>query len=373
MSILIQVLLFVSLAAVAAALLAAGRQKNRRLAQEQGRSLRLAFLNRIQRLGVSSLETDHLLSEIVGEIQRSFGFERVRIKLRSPGGEESQWKARAAQNATGSGQKGKTGKFSRKAPPQGKPLKIAFPILVSGEKAGDILLERAGKEFPSQEKETFEELAEYLGAVLQNTITYHHTQQLAITDSLTGLKTRRYFLEALHAEWKRSSRSNHPFSVVILDLDKFKAVNDTQGHPEGDRLLAALGTMLLQRCRQSNVVARYGGDEFVFLLPEASTQQAVTLAERMRSWVRADALFQQKRVTASFGVASYPRHGYEPEAVVQTADTALYVSKKRGGDCVSCPPQASTDFLFTDTPAKEDAPEDDPEEELVTGGAPSAP
>src|SRR5207237_2110380 len=107
----------------------------------------------------------------------------------------------------------------------------------------------------------------------------------SITDGLTGIKPRRFFWEALNSEWKRASRSGRPFSVVLMDLDKFKEVNDTKGHLEGDLVLARVGRLLEQKCRQSNVVARYGGGECIILMPETGVEQAQIVGERLRLWV----------------------------------------------------------------------------------------
>ena len=131
-------------------------------------------------------------------------------------------------------------------------------------------------------------LADLLATALHNAFVFQKLQQQSITDGLTGIKTRRFFWEALSAEWKRASRSGRPFSVVLIDLDKFKAVNDTMGHFEGDLVLARVGRLLEQKSRQSNVVARYGGDEFIILMPETGPEQAQVLAERLRQWITTD-------------------------------------------------------------------------------------
>ena len=151
-----------------------------------------------------------------------------------------------------------------------------------------------------------------------------------ITDSLTGVKTRRFFLEALQQEWNRSSRSTRPFSLVMIDLDNFKRVNDTSGHLEGDLLLARVGRQIEQRSRESNVVARYGGDEFVVLLPETGLDQAAVLADRLRRLLAADPMLAEKGITASMGVASFPMHGSSPDAVLRMADEAMYAAKRNG-------------------------------------------
>jgi diguanylate cyclase (GGDEF)-like protein len=178
-------------------------------------------------------------------------------------------------------------------------------------------------------------LADLLATALHNAFVFQKLQQQSITDGLTGIKTRRFFWEALNSEWKRASRSGRPFSVVLMDLDKFKSVNDTLGHLEGDLVLARVGRLLEQKCRQSNVVARYGGDEFIILMPETGIEQAQILAERLRLWISTDTMLNEHGITGSFGVASFPVHGYSVEDIIRVADAGMYVSKHAGGDRVS--------------------------------------
>jgi diguanylate cyclase (GGDEF)-like protein len=177
-------------------------------------------------------------------------------------------------------------------------------------------------------------LADLLAAALHNSFVFQKLQQQAITDGLTGVKTRRFFGEAVSSEWKRASRSGRPFSVVLIDLDKFKEVNDGLGHLEGDLVLARVGRLLEQKCRQSNVVARYGGDEFVILMPETSIEQAQVLAERLRLWLATDPMLEEHQITGSFGVASFPVHGFTAEDIIRVADTGMYISKHAGGNQV---------------------------------------
>jgi len=171
-------------------------------------------------------------------------------------------------------------------------------------------------------------------------MTFEEMEYQSITDCLTGLKTRRYFLESIEAEWSRASRSGRAFSVVLIDLDKFKAVNDNLGHLEGDLVLARVGRILEQKCRHSNVVARYGGDEFIVLMPETSLDQAQKLSERLRSALASDALLSQRKVTGSCGIASFPGHGATIEELIREADQAMYRSKTAGGNRVSLPAES---------------------------------
>ena len=178
-------------------------------------------------------------------------------------------------------------------------------------------------------------LADLLATALHNSFVFQKLQQQSITDGLTGIKTRRFFWEALSSEWKRASRSGRPFSVVLVDLDKFKEVNDSLGHLEGDLVLARVGRLLEQKCRQSNVVARYGGDEFIILMPETGVEQAQILAERLRLWLAMDPMLHEHSITGSFGVGSFPVHGFSAEDIIRVADAGMYVSKHAGGNRVS--------------------------------------
>jgi two-component system, cell cycle response regulator len=194
---------------------------------------------------------------------------------------------------------------------------------------------RGENAFSPQDVLILNTLADLLATALHNAFVFQKLQQQSITDGLTGIKTRRFFWEALSAEWKRASRSGRPFSVVLIDLDKFKGVNDTMGHFEGDLVLARVGRLLEQKSRQSNVVARYGGDEFIVLMPETDAEQAQVLAERLRQWLAGDPMLAEHHITGSFGVASFPMHGFSIEDIIRVADAGMYVSKRSGGNLVS--------------------------------------
>jgi len=125
------------------------------------------------------------------------------------------------------------------------------------------------------------------------------------------------------------------FALVLMDLDRFKFVNDFYGHLEGDLVLQRVGHILETNCRRSDVVARYGGDEFVILMPETNMEHARQLSMKLRSWVAADPLLREKNVSASFGIACYPLHGSSPQELIQVADASMYLSKHQGGNTVS--------------------------------------
>ena len=347
--------LYYLLALAVAALFYGYLRKQRKLRQEQMRSRLLGFLNRMQRLAVSTWDTKELLAEIAREIRRDFDCEYAGIVLASSRGGGMEWKTEAGTAMPLPGKQLPWEQAWRKQPDekgqnQGNPSESAregaqpnshsqlyLPILHGKNELGALYLEKLPpKVFSGEEIETFRSLVDYLAVVLQNAFVFHRTQEQAITDSLSGLKTRRYFSQVLKAEWKRVTRTGRQFSILLLDVDKFKAVNDTEGHLEGDRVLAELGRLLGSRSRQSNVAARYGGDEFIILMPEASTEQAETLAERMRLWIANEPTFQKRHLTVSFGIATFPWHGSTPEEILRAADSNLYLSKGRGGNCVTC-------------------------------------
>jgi len=158
-------------------------------------------------------------------------------------------------------------------------------------------------------------------------------ERLAVTDGLTGVYNHRRFQEALAAEVLRSQRSGRPVSVLMIDVDLFKRVNDSMGHPAGDELLRKLAQVIQSTLRQTDLLARYGGEEFAVLLPETPKSEGAGAAERIRlsveEQVNQGGRWTQK-VTVSVGVATWPENGKTPEALLVAADQALYAAKREG-------------------------------------------
>ena len=159
-------------------------------------------------------------------------------------------------------------------------------------------------------------------------------QALATTDGLTGIANHRAFQERLAEEWLRCERYNSPFSVILLDVDKFKTYNDAYGHPEGDTVLKTVAQTLKAAIRDVDMVARYGGEEFVILLPETGVQGAQEAAERCRVAIEA-AEWPKRPVTASFGAATVSVTITSAQELVDSADKALYASKEQGRNRVT--------------------------------------
>ena len=157
----------------------------------------------------------------------------------------------------------------------------------------------------------------------------------AATDSLTGLPNNRAVHETLKRLSAQAGRTAEPLAVVLFDLDHFKDVNDTHGHGKGDEVLAAVGDTVANAVRESDFVGRYGGEEFLALLPSTGREGAVELAEKLRVAIsRVAVAGVSRRVTASFGVAVLPDDAGEPEQALRAADRALYTAKGNGRDRV---------------------------------------
>ncbi|MGA6986861.1 MAG: diguanylate cyclase [Terriglobales bacterium] len=324
--------------------------------EEQRRAKHLSFLNNISKMAISSEDAAQMMADIVREIQKNFLYDHIGIgimdyatkdiEIRAEAGTTSQTLGRRI--AVGSGVLGKVARTGVSALVQNAgPGQLAgvlpesravlcLPISYGETLLGVLNVEsRDENAFAPQDVLILNTLADLLATALHNSFVFQKLQQQSITDGLTGIKTRRFFWEALSSEWKRASRSGRPFSVVLIDLDKFKEVNDSLGHLEGDLVLARVGRLLEQKCRQSNVVARYGGDEFIILMPETGIEQAQVLAERLRLWLATDPMLEEHHITGSFGVASFPVHGFSMEDLIRIADAGMYIAKHAGGNQVS--------------------------------------
>ncbi len=341
----------------AAGQVAVAVENARLFAEEQRRARYLAFLNNVSKTAISSEDAAQMLAEIVGEIQKNFHFDHIGIGMLDYLTKEIEIKAEAGTTAHGAGKRvplgvGILGRVARSNEmalvqnssegshllgilPDSRSV-LCVPITYGETLLGVLNIEsRRENAFAQQEVLILRTLADLLATALHNAFVFQKLQQQSITDGLTMIKTRRFFLESLQSEWKRASRSGRPFSVVLVDLDKFKDVNDTLGHLEGDLVLARVARLLEQKCRQSNVVARYGGDEFVILMPETGIEQAQILSERLRLWISTDPMLNERHITGSFGVASFPLHGSTAEDIIRVADAGMYVSKHAGGNRVS--------------------------------------
>ncbi len=201
----------------------------------------------------------------------------------------------------------------------------SIPFEVEGEGKGLLLL--ASDEERGVSEDHFhlaKVLAALLGTGLRNARLYQRMQEMAVTDELTGLYNYRYFYSALAGELARARRTGTPLTLLYLDLDRFKAVNDTYGHLVGDALLQEVGALLRSSVRSSDIVARYGGDEFCIILPGASREQAEEVLARLREAF----VSLQPGISFSAGVACFPTDGNTEDELVRVADDRMYREKK---------------------------------------------
>ena len=164
-------------------------------------------------------------------------------------------------------------------------------------------------------------------------------QDQVIRDGLTGLFNRRYLDETLPREISRAKRDGYPLAVIMMDVDHFKQINDTYGHPGGDEVLKSLGLIFRQGARESDIACRYGGEEFVIVLPRMGIEAAIARAEKWRMEVESTLVRHSDfniRFAISAGVSGYPDHATDHESLIECADLALYIAKKDGRNRVTC-------------------------------------
>ncbi len=333
--------------------------ENARLFQEERTKARhLSLLNIISRNAIATLNPDEMLAKIAVQLEEGLTYDHIGIAVLDYSTREIVVQAEAGKRRGSVGQRiplgaGLIGHVARNgqmafyhganiADAALKPLlpdtaaAVALPIFYAEQLHGILFVEcSVPTEFSDEEILLLRTLADLVAAALHNAVTFQKAQEQAITDGLTGVKTHRFFMEALSAEWKRSTRAARAFALVLMDLDRFKFVNDFYGHLEGDLVLQRVGHILETNCRRSDVVARYGGDEFVILMPETNMEHARQLSSKLRGCVAVDSLLREKNISASFGIACYPLHGSSPQELIQVADASMYLSKHQGGNTVS--------------------------------------
>lgn len=183
--------------------------------------------------------------------------------------------------------------------------------------------------FDSDDEDLLDDYALQAGIALSNAMLFQRLLEHATEDALTGLPNRRELDGLLRRELERSARYGEVFSLVMLDLDGFKNVNDSRGHHAGDTLLRDVAETVRETCRTADVAARFGGDEFALILPQTDQFEAAALCERLR--VEVETL---GKVSVSWGVAEYPTHGTRKDDLLRAADAAMYASKPKlvGGE-----------------------------------------
>lgn len=227
----------------------------------------------------------------------------------------------------------------------GVKSEIALPIIYKDELLGVLTIEsKVENAFGKEDEKILSLLCSQIAVAIKNAHIYRELELTSITDPLTGVFNHRYFYHKLYTEVMRARRYKRPLSLIILDFDNFKSINDTYGHITGDRVLKESAKLVkdnIRGCKNEvykdcdvDTVARYGGEEFVIILPETTLEKALIVGERLRKKIEEELysiieINGTLKITASFGIASY-REGESPEDLVKKADNALYEAKRLG-------------------------------------------
>ncbi|MGI8554493.1 MAG: diguanylate cyclase [Dehalococcoidia bacterium] len=216
---------------------------------------------------------------------------------------------------------------------------LGAPMVHQGSLYGMLLLGRNSREqgFSENNIELICKIADQAALALSNQRSIEQLEQLAVTDYLTGLYNPRYFHQFLDQQLARAIRSGEPTSLLLLDLDHFKRIDDTHGHTTGDSVLAEVARVLRSSIRDSDVAVRYGGEEFAAILPNTDRLQALSVAERIIESVRALRISAERttvRVTTSIGLATTFDGDETQEALIRSSDRSLYRAKQAGRDCI---------------------------------------
>jgi diguanylate cyclase (GGDEF)-like protein len=353
-------------AAILAHLRASGSGRVRPVARDVGLMLkrtakRLAILTDIVKTANSILEPRKVIELIMGKIQQLIPSEAwsmlmvdeekqelaFELALGAKGKDVSSYRVKMGEGVAGwVAQTGKpaivndaardrrfTRKFDTKTQFETRSI-LCAPLISRGRTIGVVeIINRVGGRFTQTDLDILLTLVEPCAIAIENAMLFQRTEQLTITDDLTKLFNSRYMNLYIGREIKRCKRHGIPLSVIFLDLDGFKGINDQYGHLAGSGTLAEVGSILAEEVRESDILARYGGDEFVVVLPETPPGGALVIAERLRRAIEEHAFLGAQglsaRISASFGIASYPDHALTPEGLIQKADQAMYRVKER--------------------------------------------
>jgi diguanylate cyclase (GGDEF)-like protein len=216
---------------------------------------------------------------------------------------------------------------------------LVVPMKSHGQVQGVLTAESANKDhFQERDLQMLSIVSRSAALALENAELHRRTEELTVIDELTETYNYRYFVQKLQEEKRRALRYNLPLSLIMVDIDWFKKLNDTLGHEAGNRVLKQLSAVIKSCIRDVDIFSRYGGEEFVVILPQTTQQEASTLGERIRARVERTkfetASGQLSTVTVSVGVSSFPENGRSHEDLVSITDQALYRAKGEGRNLV---------------------------------------
>ena len=209
---------------------------------------------------------------------------------------------------------------------------MLVPLIYHNRNIGSLFLQdcMGAREWSIDNTALIGSLADLVTVAIEHANMHDEKKKQAVTDGLTGIANRRHFNDTLLKEFERARRYDKTLSLVVVDLDFLKKINDTYGHQAGDQAIKSIGGVLAKSCRSVDTAARYGGEEFCLLLPDTETEDAMRLAERVRVRIAETFIEGPGNISASLGVATYPAHASDPDELFQAADHALYEAKETG-------------------------------------------
>lgn len=328
--------------------------ENARLySQERRRAAQLEAINSIARQTTSVLDLDELLDRACTDIAQSFSVDHVgmllledgKLRMRAEKGRLTPIQGEGLEFPAAAG-------LSGRALREGRPVlendvnqapgyvrgfletrsELCIPLISFGETLGVLVLESARPNaFHPGDIGPLCSVADICGIAIQNARLFQRVRQMAYMDGLTGLFNRRYFDLRVVEEIERVKRYDGRFSLILIDIDHFKEVNDDYGHLAGDEVLRQIRIIFAQSLRKADVPCRYGGEEFIIIAPHITRGQARRIAEKLRRTVAGWAFPGVNRpITISAGVAECPENGDTHQELVKAADTALYAAKQEG-------------------------------------------
>jgi two-component system, cell cycle response regulator len=208
---------------------------------------------------------------------------------------------------------------------------LSEPLIMQGMWFGDLGLQQCygTRDWKDDEIRLLKTIAQQISVVAVNSALHRKVQEQSVRDGLTGLFNRRYFDESMAIEFERASRYNQPLTLVMVDLDHLKLINDGMGHLAGDSAIKLTGEILLKQSRRVDIATRYGGEEFAVILPQTPLVGGRAASEHWRQSINR-VMLGNHRLSASIGIASFPEHGSTAERLIKAADIALYRAKHEG-------------------------------------------
>ncbi len=319
-------------------------------ASEREQVAQMRAIHEVSNAIFRSLRLDEMIKSVAQSLIQQLGFDRVRLYLVNRDGENLENVLTMDQRGLPIIEKEKfplkrgvhpmvdllLGKMGDERVEKYQRTILYLPLRTRDENLGILMVDNllSQQEIPPEQIPVLAAVAAQLGMAIKNARLFQGVEELSITDSLTGLYLLRYFRQRLKEEFYRAERTHGQLSLMILDIDHFKRINDTYGHQAGDTILTTVAERVLANARKVDLTARYGGDEFVILLPDTSAEEALLLAERLHQAVSSEPVELSNKnsihLTVSIGVATYPTHAAKIDELIKRADEALYWIKSHG-------------------------------------------